>query len=266
MLPDFYLLIPCYNNIEGLIRSLQSVRYSYHKYKVVIVDDGSREPVEAEVLREKLSPALQLQVIRQQKNAGITRALNTGLEAIYSQVSEGFIARLDCGDICTADRFEKQVQFLQSHHDVHLLGSWCCFKNFTTGDNYKYRTPVDDREIQRKMYFKNVFIHPTVMWRFNSEMPVYYPYDFPHAEDYGIFYELLKQGRGAVIPEFMVTCEINEKGISISNRQAQYKSRMQVIRAYGKNSWLKLLGVIKLRLLMLIPQQLLLPIKKALYS
>jgi hypothetical protein len=64
----------------------------------------------------------------------------------------------------------------------------------------------------------------------------------------------------------MVTCEINEKGISISNRQAQYKSRMQVIRAYGKNSWLKLLGVIKLRLLMLIPQQLLLPIKKALYS
>ncbi|QEC42202.1 glycosyltransferase [Pseudobacter ginsenosidimutans] len=265
-MPDFFLLIPCYNNTEGLIRSLQSVQYPMHRYKVVVVDDGSREPVSDKLLLEKISPDLQLQVIRQPKNGGITLALNTGLEAIHSQATEGFIARLDCGDLCTPDRFEKQVSFLQANPQVQLLGSWCYFKNFTTGENYKYRTPVDDKEIQRKMYFKNVFIHPTVMWRFNSASPVYYPYDFPHAEDYGIFYELLKRGAGAVIPEFMVTCEINEKGISISNRQAQYKSRMQVIRKYGTSRWLTLMGTIKLGLLMLVPQRILLPIKKALYS
>lgn len=235
-------------------------------YKVVIVDDGSREPVSEKLLFEKVSPDLQVQVIRQPKNGGITRALNTGLEAIHSQAQEGFIARLDCGDLCTPDRFEKQVRFLKTNPQVQLLGSWCYFKNFTTGESYKYRTPVADEEIQRKMYFKNVFIHPTVMWRFNNKVPVYYPYDFPHAEDYGIFFELLKHGAGAVIPEFMVTCEINEKGISISNRQAQYKSRMRVIHRYGTKSLLTMMGAIKLRLLMLIPQRILLTIKKALYS
>lgn len=265
-MPDFFLLIPCYNNTEGLIRSLQSIRYPWHQFKVVVVDDGSREPVLKEHLLLEVSPHLQVEVIHQPKNGGITLALNTGLELIHNQATEGFIARLDCGDLCSEDRFEQQVAFLKASSQVQLLGSWCYFRNFRTGENYSYRTPVEDREIQKKMYFKNVFIHPTVMWRFNSNNPVYYPYEYPHAEDYAIFYELLKLGKGAVIPEFMVTCEINEKGISISNRQAQYKSRIKVVRAYGKSAWLKLLGTIKLRLLMLIPQKVLLPVKKALYS
>ncbi|MDP4247984.1 MAG: hypothetical protein Q8932_19270, partial [Bacteroidota bacterium] len=40
---DFYLLIPYYNNLRGLIRSLQSVRYDAARYALLIIDDGSFE-------------------------------------------------------------------------------------------------------------------------------------------------------------------------------------------------------------------------------
>ena len=47
---DFYLLIPFYNNLPGLLHSLQSVQYDADKYAVGIVDDGSTQPVTLEEL------------------------------------------------------------------------------------------------------------------------------------------------------------------------------------------------------------------------
>jgi hypothetical protein len=105
------------------------------------------------------------------------------------------------------------------------------------------------------------------MWRCNaikgSEL---YPENYPDAEDYGFFYQLLKKGEGAIIPEYLVTCEINHKGISLSSRKKQLKSRIKVVKEYGKNRVLRYLGVIKLRLLLIIPYNVIFAIKKSLYG
>ena len=265
-MPDFYLLIPCYNNREGLIRSLQSISYPHQLFSVVVVDDGSDEPVTRELIGKKISEDFPLTILYSPKNEGITKALNRGLEWIYSNTKAAFIARLDCGDVCAQDRFYKQVEFLRSHPEINLVGTWCQFKDYQSGNAYNYITPTLHDRIITSMHFRNVFIHPTVMWRYDPDKPVQYPEAFPHAEDYGLFNQILIDGKSAVIPEYLVTCELNEKGISFSNRRQQLKSRISVVRAYGTNKLLAGLGICKLWLLMIIPYALLFRIKRVLYS
>src|SRR5688500_1999638 len=117
---DFYLLIPFYNNLPGLLHSLKSVQYDADKYTVVIVDDGSRQPITLGDIYKEISGDISLEIIQLPCNKGITIALNTGLEWINKQNNAQFIARLDCGDTCSSDRFYKQVAFLKQHAAINL--------------------------------------------------------------------------------------------------------------------------------------------------
>ena len=261
---DLCVLVPCYNNFVGLIKSVESIFYAANCL-VLIVDDGSTEPLDHEKIKRQLSHQVHFHILRLEQNVGITRALNLGLDFIYKNFSTRFIARLDCGDICTTDRFYRQVKFLESNPDIHLLGSWCYFKNFLTGATYQFVTPTTHNDIRNSMYFKNVFVHPTVMWRCSGTGRLKYPEQYPHAEDYGLFYAMISTTRSAILNEFLVTCEINRQGISISNRAVQLNSRLKVMSQFNKNSIRGALGVIRLKLLMLLPHNLVLETKKLLY-
>ncbi len=261
---DLCILIPCYNNFSGLIQSINSIFYQSEKYVVLIVDDGNKEPITDQSITQNLLKPTNFQIIRLSNNVGITKALNKGLEFIYANFSVDFIARLDCGDICTPERFNKQIMFLNANPDVRLVGSWCYFKNYTSGLAYQYITPTQHKKIKRSMNFRNVFIHPTVMWRITGINNLKYPEQYLHAEDYGMFYDMVSKQQSAIINEFLVTCEINEKGISILNRALQLKSRLKIISDYSKNEIWFLLGAAKLKVLMLLPYQFVLLTKKRL--
>src|SRR5882757_256175 len=226
---DFCVLIPCYNNREGLVRSLQSICYDPVKYFVLIVDDGSKERLTCSDLSQGSPPLPNLHILRLSKNSGITRALNAGLQYLKERTDFRYIARLDCGDLCANDRFQQQVMFLDQHPDIDMVGSWCIFKDFSTGEAYKYTIPTRHKQIMRNMHFRNVFIHPTVIWR--AEVAAWlsaYPETFPHAEDYGFFYELLQHGKAAVLPYYLTICEISRTGLSLTHRRQQLKSRIEV--------------------------------------
>lgn len=264
---DFYLLIPFYNNLPGLILSLQSIDYNSLAYGLLIVDDGSTEPLRAEALTPYLPQTLSLTILRLGENKGITIALNTGLKWLEENGNSRYVARLDCGDLCSPDRFNRQTAFLDAHPEVVLLGTWCVFKNFRTGESYRYQTPTDYKKILKEMHFRNVFIHPTVMWRSDITRKVgVYPDSFPHAEDYGFFYEIISQGEAAVLPADLVICEINPSGISLNYRKEQLKSRIKVVKKYGNNALFRLLGALKMRLLLVIPYKMILETKKMIYG
>jgi len=107
------------------------------------------------------------------------------------------------------------------------------------------------------MYFRNVFIHPTVIFQTGLLKTVrYYPTNFRHAEDYAFFYKLIEITNSHILDEVLVVCEINEKGISLKNRQEQLASRSRIILKYGTNPFLKTLGVLRIYVLRLLPKRL----------
>ena len=261
---DFYVVIPCYNDLSGLIESLNSIHYHDEKFAILIIDDGSDDPVQRSVLKPFLTKDLQLEIIRIPVNMGITNALNAGLQWLRDHSTQfRYVARLDCGDLCDVNRFHRQVEYMDHHPDTDLLGSWCVFRNFDNDESYTYKTPSDIKRIRRGMYFRNIFIHPTVMWRAESMRDKSYPEKFPHAEDYGLFYELIHQDLKCVIlPEVLMICRLRQQGLSFANRDEQLKSRIKVIRQFGNNRVLKGLGVLKLGILRLIPYSIVFRIKK----
>lgn len=261
----FNLLIPCYNNKEGLVRSLRSVSYAPDQFGILVIDDGSDDPVSASWFKGEIDETVTIHILRLSKNLGITAALNAGLEWLSRNPQARYVARLDCGDVCALRRFYEQVSFLDEHPEVDLVGSWCTFHDPDTSSEYIYKTPTAHQAILKGMYFRNIFIHPTVMWRSSALLQTrLYPSTFPHAEDYGFFQALLKEGKGAVIPLPLVTCELSPKGISRLNRREQLRSRMKVVQHYGENKWLKSLGMVKLLLLQYVPYRWVLRLKKML--
>ncbi|MBC3538714.1 glycosyltransferase [Rufibacter sediminis] len=250
---DLCVLIPCYNNQEGLIKSLQSIVYKPEKLWVLIVDDGSLMPVQEEAIAST-GISFRFHVIRLYKNEGITHALNTGLQWIEDHLQTRFVARLDCGDLCHQERFFKQVKFLDENTQVGLLGSWCEFHNPQTGLKYAYTTPLEHASILSEMHFRNVFIHPTVVFR--SELikeTGKYPIEYPYVEDYALFFKMLHKTKGAILNDFLVTCELNPKGISLSNRKEQLFGRRSVVSDYGVFAFKKIAGEFKLLFLSFLP-------------
>lgn len=260
---DFCLLIPCYNNPQGLMVSLKSIFYDSDRFAIVIVDDGSTVPISAEQIQSEIKTIGSITVLRNQQNKGVADSLNIGLKWIGENLTTKYIARLDCGDCCHPYRFYRQVDYLNAHTDIGLLGSWCVFEDKRSGARYQYKTPTDHQRIKTQMHWRNVFIHPTVMFRSDLiKQSGYYPTTFLHAEDYAFFWKLIKIAPSHVLDQFLVTCEINEEGLSFKNRSEQLLMRIKIIDEHGTNPLMKLFGMLRLKTLYILPKRVVLPLKQ----
>lgn len=260
---DFCLLIPCYNNFTGLVVSLNSVVYPTDNFLILVIDDGSNEMVTEERVNKQLDTKKPVIVIQNEKNLGITTTLNNGLSWIEENTDAKYIARLDCGDVCVAERFVIQVEYMEAHPETGLIGSWCRFEDKETLEKYSYKTPVQHRDIIRAMYFRNVFIHPAVMFRrLLLKQSGYYPEGFEHAEDYAFFWKLIKIKESFIIDKFLVVCELNKEGLSYRNKGKQLISRWKVVKTFGSNLALKITACARLIILFILPKEIALQLKK----
>lgn len=258
---DFVLLIPCYNNSDGLARSLKSVVYTKNKFEVVIVDDGSTPPINAVSLQEQFQGTT-IHVIRLEQNKGIVNALNTGLNFLKSRSDIKYIARLDAGDTCDENRFFKQVGFLDTHAEIALLGSWARFENALSGKGYDYITKTSHEEILKEMHFKCSFIHPSVMFRRQvlNNVGIYLE-NYPHAEDYAFFWNILKSNKGAILPEKLVVIIFSDKNVSAIHYKKQLNSRKRVVKDFGTHYFYSLLGNMMQSFKAILPLSLILKLK-----
>jgi glycosyltransferase involved in cell wall biosynthesis len=242
---------------------LATVKYDPARFLVVIVDDGSTDRVKKENIEQAIS-GIPLVVLRFQENRGITHALNAGLGWIEKNCTTKYIARLDCGDTCDPQRFYIQVAAMNEQPEAGLSATWCVFEEKGGRGRYEYKTPITHKKIAREMYFRNVFIHPTVIFREQLISRIgYYPTQFDPAEDYAYFWKMIQNSQSFVINKFLVVCEINKTGISYTNRGKQLLARQKVIHYFGSDQFLKIAAILRLKLLFIIPKSLLLLLKSS---
>ena len=111
------VLIPVFNDDGQLDATLRSIDEPGVPVVVVIVDDGSDNPV---VVRHALRH--EVVVLRHDVNRGIAHALNTGLAYIVDR-GIPYVARIDNGDRCAPGRLARQHDFLERPPNVHLVSS-----------------------------------------------------------------------------------------------------------------------------------------------
>lgn len=252
---DLVVLIPHYNNLEGLIKSLESIHFP-SKLDVLIVDDGSKAKPDAAEFQKRFAAKLNLHFLYNEQNQGIEKTLNTGLSYILNKMASNYIARLDCGDICAPGRFIKQKNYLDTNKSVFLLGSWVEF--FFEGKIvYMYKAPSTHREIVNNMFLKCSFIHPAVMFRTEALKEIgLYPLAYKAAEDYAFFFKFVKKYKTHILPEVLTYCELNPHGISRTKRFIQQKSKIKVIINNRSLSPYFFLGLIRNYIILLLPYSL----------
>ncbi|NIK74656.1 glycosyltransferase involved in cell wall biosynthesis [Thermonema lapsum] len=261
------VLIPHYNNLDGLHKSLASIA-AKPRVRVLIVDDGSKaeqRPDEAKL--QNCFAHLQVIVLLNEKNRGIEHVLNQGLEYILEHFPDSpYIARLDAGDTCHPERFAIQERYMDEHPEVALLGSWVDIVTTEGKKIYTYKAPIAHEEIKRSMFLKIAFMHPSVLMRASAVRSIGgYPYDYPAAEDYAYFFKFVHAFKTAVIPQSLTFYELNNKGISMTKRKRQLRSRIKVLwanRALGNPYfWL---GMLRVCMLFILPYSWVLFLKKKL--
>ncbi len=224
------VLIPHFNDPEGLYKSLRSIN-AEEKTDILIIDDGSES--------KKIDERKALAAFNANgnvffhylgNNCGIETALNTGLEWIIKNSYE-YAARLDCGDINIGSRFNKQREFFEKNKKVYLLGTWGKVVDEQGNKLYNLCFPIDHERLRKRIFLQNPFIHPSIMFRVKALHEVgLYPNIYPAAEDYAFFFKIVKKYEVANLPEFLIQYEINVNSISSRKRKEQVKSRIKVIK------------------------------------
>jgi len=259
-MPNLILLIPHYNNPKGLLKSIASIGAT-EEIDVLIVDDGSKESLHEEEIRASLHAKGRVFFLYLSKNKGIEHALNKGLEFILSK-KHLFTARLDCGDICHPERFQKQLDFLTKHKEVSLVGTSVHFINTQGVFLYKVKVPTRDALIRKKMFINAMHIHPTIVFRNEALLKTgLYPTQYKAAEDYAFFFQVLKHCKVANLDEVLVHCELNPKGLSAIKRGEQARNRVRIILENFYVGWYPIYGLFRSLLLCVIPLQVLVRLK-----
>ncbi|MDN6280111.1 MAG: glycosyltransferase [Psychroflexus sp.] len=253
---DIVVLIPHYNNPEGLLKSVISVGDFDNRILILVVDDGSEtKKIDKQELINSSKTSVDFLMLN--KNSGIENALNHGLHYIQNNLKHiNFIARLDCDDICINNRFEKQYDFLKANRDINFVGSNVRFVDLNRDLLFNLILPTADSKIKRKMYFNAMFIHPAIFFRkevlINSGL---YPINRKAAEDYAFFFNVIKRNKVANIQENLVECIIDPDGISGKKRKQQVLSRIKVILDNFYFGYYPLVGLFRSFILLFIPRK-----------
>ncbi|MFJ3428867.1 glycosyltransferase [Pseudomonas fragi] len=246
------VLIPYYNAGHSLIQAIDSIDHDYITPDIIVVDDGSEQIKAADILRE-YKGVLPIKLLELKFNQGIEHALNHGLTVLGRDYE--FIARLDCGDICKNNRFQKQLKFLEQNPHCFLVGSWVDFTDMDGQKLYTVAHASDFELLKKKMFLNATFTHPTVIFKSQVLDTIgLYPTDAPAAEDYAYFFKIIQKHYATNIQESLVSCTIDPNGISTKKRKTQIKSRMSVIIKHFTLNRYSIYGLFRSALLLYTPR------------
>jgi glycosyltransferase involved in cell wall biosynthesis len=252
------VLMPAYNAGRFINRAVDSLVHGTCPADIYIVDDGSEVPVAA-----SLKPHPAVTIIRLERNGGIARARNAGLRAILSRGYD-YVACLDADDICHPDRIASQVDFLDRHPGVAVVGTWGRSFDERTGSPLRIgRMPVDPDAVRRAMRYNSAVINTSAMLRVSALREVgLYSERYPAAEDYELFRRIGERYDIANIASILTTISISSEGISRQRRRRQLADRLRIQLEYFEagepGAWL---GVAKTVALFLAPVSILSRVK-----
>ncbi|NHC12723.1 glycosyltransferase [Motilibacter deserti] len=213
--PLVSVLLAVYNGERYVAAAVESVlAQTYGRLELIVIDDGSTDGTLA-ILKGFEDPRVRL-VSRE------NRGLVTTLAEAASLARGTYLARMDADDLSRRDRLARQVQFLESHPDVVLVGS-----DYTLIDEHGSPVHVTSflahpHDLKTAQVVGNQFGHGCVLMRADAYAAVGgYDTGLPQAEDMDLWSRLSHVGEVANLPEPLYAYRDNPDGISSTQTDEQ---------------------------------------------
>ena len=177
---------------------------TYQNWELIIVDDGSTDRTR-EILSEMQDSRIRF-IQDPLGNLGLASRLNQCVRLARGQ----YIARMDADDVAYPHRLERQVQYLEEHRDIDLLGTGAViFK----GDGEmvgRYPTACSHETICRRPWWGFPLAHPT--WMGKRTWFVAHPYSERdvRCEDQVVLLQSFSHSRFATIAEVLLGYRVSE--------------------------------------------------------
>lgn len=217
--PAVSIIMTVYNGEQYLEQTIESIRcQTLTHFECVIVDDGSQDRT-PELLARETQNDPRFKVIYS-KHLGRAKALNLAWKTAYGQ----WIANLDADDSCEPKRLEEQLNFLQQHPDIGLVGTAWNYVD-PQGKYLSSEHPPLDNQVLRKGLIRHIqFCHSSVMMpRFALENIGGYNEQIQVAIDYDLCVRIARSYPVANLPQILTTKRL---------RPVTFFSRIKVWQRY----------------------------------
>lgn len=189
------------NNFRTAIYSM--INQTIKPDEIVLVEDGPLTEELYDVINEvkKMHPGLITSVVHK-KNLGLGLALQHGVEAARNEI----IARMDTDDIAVLERCQMQLDFMNTHRDISVVGGQIEeFIGAVSNIVGKREVPITDVELKKYIQKRCPFNHMTVMFRKSDILEVGNYQEWFWNEDYYLWIRLvIAKKKLANLPNILV--------------------------------------------------------------
>lgn len=185
------VIMGIYNCEEYLEEALNCiVNQTYTNWEVIMCDDGSKDNTAKVAQKFVDTYPGKFRLLKNEQNMGLNYTLN---KCLYEARGE-YIARMDGDDLCSPDRFQKEIDILDNNPDIAIVGTEMEFfdSNGVFGKTNCIKEPVKKTFMNR-----TPFCHATCMVRREAYLDVEgYTVDkkLLRVEDYHLWAKMYAKG------------------------------------------------------------------------
>jgi glycosyltransferase involved in cell wall biosynthesis len=158
------VLTCCFNCEDFIGESIESVlSQTYRNFEYLLIDDGSTDR-SRRIIKKYADRDSRICCITK-NHTGLTDSLNFGLGRVRGK----WVARLDADDIAMPYRFRDQLNFVEEHRNVSLLGGGCVEIDEFGIDVRYHKYPSDHNTLMKRLRtISKYFPHSSAF--FNSQI------------------------------------------------------------------------------------------------
>jgi glycosyltransferase involved in cell wall biosynthesis len=224
-----------FNGERFLSEAINSILcQSFRDFDFVIVDDGSTDGSTAIVDRYQKSES-RIHVCRHETNQGLVAAHNTG----FARARGKYIALMAADDVAVRDRLMWQVEFLETHPDIGLLGGATEWIDATGRVLRAVHYPLGDREIRLALASECPFASSAVLIRTSVLASVGgFRRAFRKAEDYDMWLRVADHCRLGNLDRVVLRYRVHPSQASHTNAREMSLCRLaaQTSAVFRKNN------------------------------
>lgn len=207
--PIISIIMLVYNTDKYLQDSINSIlAQSYSNFELIIANDGSTDNSKEIILSYTDT---RIKYIENESNQGIVKTRNECIKRAGGK----YIAVLDSDDLSQKNRLELQVNFLETHLEYGMCGTFYKVIDASGHIKHSIKLPETNNDIHTFLFFGNCICHSSVMMRTHLAKLFCYSSDIPLGEDFDLWYKISQISKIANIPAFVTFYRIHGKNISI---------------------------------------------------
>lgn len=238
--PLVTVVVPSFNENPNIVSaSLESIRsQTFADFECIVVDESTK-PELAEACRALCAVDPRFIYIHPQERLGLPNSLNLAIGKARGQL----IARFDSDDVCVPERLALQVEFMNSHPEISVVGGSLDIISSEGLFIAQRRYPQTSTEIIKGMQLTTTVAHPTVMYRKVAiEQHGGYNPDFRFSEDLDLWLRWMNAGfQFANLPQVLVQYrqDITRRG----SGHWRFNLRARIVNFSSKHLVRRIIGI-----------------------